>query len=231
MSQVQGLTRVGEWVAVDGVYQCPHCLNQVPMQAGKFAKRCKACSFPEQKGWTLVGPLPDNFRAKPSGLSEFITDWIYSIVSKFRKPFNSKIRTTVSLSGIVTSFIQKDTKKNRVISTTFHPMGCYQIAIFEEIFGQKMLGYKLASNQVKATECHVTVVSELLNTDPISWDGWTTTNSDAVFIMANLKLFISDLDEGLQLGQTLYDKYKFQFWDDSQINQLLADYGLPRIEC
>lgn len=123
-----------------------------------------------------------------------------------------RLKTTKTDHGVSSVFTRESDNAFRVISTLYHPNGCYQTAVLnkESDDGGEILGWRLASSQQEANEIHVSTLIELLSSDPGDWREWTTDSRTAKSIIANCG------DET-------------DTWDVPQINYLLAKNNLPAV--
>jgi len=118
--------------------------------------------------------------------------------------------TTVNQEGVVSSFTRGN-GSFRLISTLFHPNGCYQTAIFSRQFGDQILGYKLTATQEKAIRTHVETLNELIESDPMDWTTWTTDPDE--------------FDEILYLAEPAPE-----YWQVDLLEDLLREHTLPPIQ-
>ena len=120
-----------------------------------------------------------------------------------------RFRSTVGPDGIGTSWTRRD-GSSRMVSTVWHPNGCYQVAVLGEPGDPtEILGWKSAPNSSKAIQIHVQVVKAILNSDPEEWVSWTSPVEDSIeFIKISVK------DHGT--------------WDLIYLNELLSAHGFPK---
>jgi hypothetical protein len=140
-----------------------------------------------------LNDLAANMQGKTPPLSA-VSAWLASLISKALRinpgpALSHNLYQPVSTfgdTGIATSWTRSQTNEFRLVSTVYHPNGCYQIAVFDKPISDLILGYKLASDMRSATAEHVKVVISLLNSDPPNWEEWNTNSDDALQILKDL---------------------------------------------
>ena len=105
--------------------------------------------------------------------------------SPIRETHTSGVLTTVGLEGIATSWVREENTP-RMVSTVWHPDGCYQSAVLDPAANSAILGYVLTSNAEEAVECHVLMVKEVLTGDP-TWENWSTPEAASLNVIKRAK--------------------------------------------
>ncbi len=116
------------------------------------------------------------------------------------------VLTTVGLEGIATSWVREE-HTPRMVSTVWHPDGCYQSAVLDPEANSAILGYVLTSNAEEAVECHVLMVKEILAEDP-TWENWSTPGAMSQNVIKRAK------------RSTV-------IWDLGLLDKKLREYDLP----
>ena len=92
--------------------------------------------------------------------------------------------STFNSKGLCTSWIE--TEYSPVVSTVWHPLGCYQTAFFPKPFSEIIFGYKLTATPQEAQKMHALVVEELVNNGVLKCCGpdWNTSEEEAKKVIA-----------------------------------------------